>query len=561
MSKHTIAGRMKLVFALIALTQIVVAVIALRGVKLSNDDLTEVYQERLIPVSRLARVNDLMHTTVEQMTIAVIARPSPANVRKYIDRAQENLAEIDTLIKDYTARAADGADSKLLGDFALHRDVLVEKGIKPAIAALEAQSFEDAEDAVLGVCIKEFATVKQLFDTIVSGELAQAEARHEAADTRYRLTLYFGAAAILFSAALSATMALYVSRGISGPLAAMTACMQRLAGGDLDIAIPATRRRDEIGRMAEAVAVFRNGMREAGRLSLEQEAVQQQKERRQAAVDQFVAAFEHSVGASLSDLTRAGAEMRATSHTMSVIAEETGARTTVMATAADEASAEVRTVAGATAELTATVTEIGRDVVRSTEIAGRALDEAGRTRVSVQSLSAAARTVGDVVRLIGTIASQTNLLALNATIEAARAGEAGKGFAVVASEVKSLATQTAKATQDIGAQIAGMQAATDEAVKAIERIGGTIESVNEIAATIAAAVEQQGAATREIAGHLQEAARDTGQVSSTIVAVNGAIAKTGAAAGQVLTSAETLGARAETLRADVDRFLRQIRAA
>jgi methyl-accepting chemotaxis protein len=179
----------------------------------------------------------------------------------------------------------------------------------------------------------------------------------------------------------------------------------------------------------------------------------------------------------------------------------------------------------------------------------------------VQGLSAAAQKIGDVVKLISDIASQTNLLALNATIEAARAGDAGKGFAVVASEVKSLANQTAKATEEISAQVASMQGATNDAVQAIHSIGGTIGTINEIATTIASAVEEQGAATQEIARNVQEAAQGTGQVSSNIVGVNQAASETGAASSQVLASAEELGKQAETLRADVDQFLANIRAA
>jgi methyl-accepting chemotaxis protein len=211
--------------------------------------------------------------------------------------------------------------------------------------------------------------------------------------------------------------------------------------------------------------------------------------------------------------------------------------------------------------LSSSVAEIGRQVTQSTEIAGQAVAEANRTNVTVQGLSAAAQKIGDVVKLISDIASQTNLLALNATIEAARAGDAGRGFAVVASEVKSLANQTAKATEEISAQVAAMQGATADAVQAIEGIGRTIGSINEIASVISIAVDQQGAATREIARNVQEAAQGTGQVSSNISGVNQAADKTGSAASKVLSSAEQLSGQAATLRADVDRFLANIRAA
>jgi methyl-accepting chemotaxis protein len=207
------------------------------------------------------------------------------------------------------------------------------------------------------------------------------------------------------------------------------------------------------------------------------------------------------------------------------------------------------------------VSEIGRQVTQSTEIAGQAVAEANRTNVTVQGLSAAAQKIGDVVKLISDIASQTNLLALNATIEAARAGEAGRGFAVVANEVKSLASQTAKATDEISAQVGAMQGATTEAVQAIEGIGRTIGAINDITSAISLAVEQQGSATQEIARNVQEAALGTGQVSSNIAAVNHAAEKTGSASNEVLASADQLSKQAVNLRADVDKFLGNIRAA
>jgi methyl-accepting chemotaxis protein len=207
------------------------------------------------------------------------------------------------------------------------------------------------------------------------------------------------------------------------------------------------------------------------------------------------------------------------------------------------------------------VTEIGQQVTRSTRIAADAVNEANRTNEAVHSLSAAAQRIGDVVKLISEIASRTNLLALNATIEAARAGASGKGFAVVATEVKSLATQTAKATDEITAQVAAMQGATDDAVKAIQGIGSTIGTINGIATTIASAVEEQGAATHEIARTVQEAAHSSRQVTSNIVGVNQAAGETGKAANQVLDSAEALRGQADTLRANVDGFIAKVRAA
>jgi methyl-accepting chemotaxis protein len=357
-------------------------------------------------------------------------------------------------------------------------------------------------------------------------------------------------------------MSFLLGRSIVSPILGMTGAMRKIAEGDTSIEVPARERRDEVGGMAQSVQVFKDNMIEAARLRGEQDELKGRSEaEKKNLLSKMADDFEKGVRHSLDTLTGAATEMRATSQSMSATAEETSHQATTVAAVAEQASANVQTVAAATEELSSSVSEIGRQVAESTKIAGRAVEQANRTNVTVQGLSAAAQKIGDVVKLISDIASQTNLLALNATIEAARAGEAGRGFAVVASEVKSLASQTAKATEDISAQVVAMQDATADAVQAIESIGGTIGSINEIATVIASAVEEQGSATREIARNVQEAAQGTGEVSSNIVGVNAAAGETGTAANQVLASAEQLSGQAATLRADVDRFLANIRAA
>jgi methyl-accepting chemotaxis protein len=349
---------------------------------------------------------------------------------------------------------------------------------------------------------------------------------------------------------------------VARPMTAMTASMAKLANGDLAIEIVGNDRKDEIGDMARSLDIFKQNGIEIERLRVAQDEIKRKAELdKKFLLNKLADDFESGVRGSLDTLASAATEMRATSQSMTATAEETSAQATTVAAAAEQASVNVQTVASATEELSSSVAEIGRQVTQSTRIAGQAVEQAERTNTTVQGLSAAAQKIGDVVRLISDIASQTNLLALNATIEAARAGDAGKGFAVVASEVKSLANQTARATEEIGAQVAAMQSATSEAVQAIQSITGTIGAINEIAATIASAVEEQGAATHEIARNVQEAAQGTGQVSSSIIGVNQAASETGAASSQVLASAEGLGKQAETLRTDVDKFLADIRAA
>ena len=280
-----------------------------------------------------------------------------------------------------------------------------------------------------------------------------------------------------------------------------------------------------------------------------------------ARLQQLAQDFEATIGDQVKALVSTAADMRTTSKGMSTTAEHASTEAGSVSVAVEQAEGNVRMVAAATEELSSSISEIERQVTQSTEIAGRAVEDAERTNVTVHGLSEAAQKIGDVINLISDIASQTNLLALNATIEAARAGDAGKGFAVVASEVKSLASQTGKATEDISAQVAAMQAATSQVVDAIRNIGGTISQMSEIATAIATAVEQQGSATQEISRNVHATATGTGQMASTIGGVTRAAGETGAAAGRVLGLAQELGTQTETLRANVDGFVAKIRAA
>jgi methyl-accepting chemotaxis protein len=374
-------------------------------------------------------------------------------------------------------------------------------------------------------------------------------------------SLALNGAMMLVALAVTIIGFVIVHRRVSSPIRRLTGAMRRLAEHDLTTELVGTDRADEIGDMSRAVEVFKQNMIEADRLSAEQKTEQGHKERRQVAIEGFITGFDQSVKESLRTLAAASTELQTTAHSMSVTAEQTSSKSATVAAVSEEASTNVQTVAAATEQLSASINEISRQVAESTNIAGEAVAQADRTNAEVQALADAAQRIGDVVKLISGIAEQTNLLALNATIEAARAGEAGKGFAVVASEVKSLATQTAKATEEITAQVAAIQGATGASVQAIQAIGGTINRVNQIAAAIAAAVEEQGAATQEIARNVQQASNGTTQVSGHIASVSQAAGETGVAAGEVLSSAKGLARLSEALRDDVDRFVGNIRAA
>jgi len=285
------------------------------------------------------------------------------------------------------------------------------------------------------------------------------------------------------------------------------------------------------------------------------------KRERRETLAKLADSFSATVGNIVDTVSSASTELEAAAGTLTKTAEQTQQLSATVAAASEEASANVQSVASATEEMTSSVNEISRQVQESAKIANEAVQQAQETDARINALSQAAGRIGDVVKLITAIAEQTNLLALNATIEAARAGEAGRGFAVVASEVKNLASQTAKATEEIGAQIAGMQSATQNSVAAIKEIGATIGRISSIASTIAAAVEEQGAATQEIARNVGEAAKGTAQVASNITDVNQGAGETGSASSQVLSSAQSLSGESNRLKLEVDKFLSTVRAA
>nr|GAJ32492.1 hemolysin secretion protein precursor [Bradyrhizobium sp. DOA9] len=355
---------------------------------------------------------------------------------------------------------------------------------------------------------------------------------------------------------------LYVGRNILRRIGALQQSMQLLANGDLETEIYRSKsHNDEISVMANTLQVFRESMIETRALTSEQDKDRIAKAERAARMEAKIAQFESTVRSALDNLAQSANSMQSTAQSMSTTADQSNALVNAVASAAEETSVNVQTVSAGTEQLSSSIQEISRQVVTSAEIAKKAVDEAGATDATVQSLADSASRISVVVDLIQTIASQTNLLALNATIEAARAGEAGRGFAVVASEVKSLASQTAKATDEIRTQIASMQSVTTSAVGAIQGIGRIIGEINDVTTTIAAAVEEQGAATREIARNIQHAAGGTSEVSSNIVGVSTASAEAGAAATEVLGASDALRREADMLRGEIDTFLNDMRAA
>ncbi|MCA1526250.1 MULTISPECIES: methyl-accepting chemotaxis protein [Bradyrhizobium] len=389
--------------------------------------------------------------------------------------------------------------------------------------------------------------------------LSVRAAASDAASSSATMAMLIGGLVTLL---LSLVGAFGVAFAVTRPIQRITTEMGVLANGDTSVIVSGIERKDEIGEMAQAVQVFKTNAIEVERLKAEQaETERRNAEQRKRDMVRLADDFESAVGQIIGTVSSASTQLEASATTLTGTAERSQKLATTVAGASEEASTNVQSVASATEEMASSVGEISRQVQESARMAGDAVGQARATTERVSELSKAAARIGDVVELINTIAGQTNLLALNATIEAARAGEAGRGFAVVASEVKALAEQTAKATGEIGQQISGIQAATNDSVGAIKEISSTIERLSEISSAIAAAVEEQGAATQEIARNVQQAAHGTQQVSSNITDVQRGATETGTASSQVLSAAQMLSNDSGRLKSEVSKFLTNVRAA
>ena len=499
---------------------------------------------------------------IEAYLEATLALQDPATVAARRDRLAQLKKDYDERREFWSKSDLDPAIKAKLVEKS-HGEVqrfwtLVDQSFLPALAkgdtAAAAKSYADITAA--------YTAHRAVIDDIVKQTNDENAATEAEATSRVQLftTIVWSISAfvfIVFGAGLAG-----IAKGVIQPITGMTAVMQRLAGGELEGDIPSLGRKDEVGAMAGAVQIFKeNAERVRAMEAAQAVAARKAEEDRKAAMRQVADGFEQAIGRIVRTVASASSDIETAASGLKNTADTTQQLSTTVAAASAQSSSNVQSAAAAAEEMASSVAEIGRQVQQSQKIAQSAVAQAEQTNVGISELSQSADRIGEVIKMITEVAEQTNLLALNATIEAARAGEAGRGFAVVAAEVKALSAQTAKATEEIAAQVTHMQSATAQSVSAIRDIGGTIAQISEISTAIAAAVEEQGAATHEIARNVQQAAQGATQVTGSIADVNRGAADTGSKAEQVHGRAVSLLAESNQLNTEVESFLRSIRAA
>jgi methyl-accepting chemotaxis protein len=508
----------------------------------------------------LERINGLVYAVVMDSRGIYMSDTWDA-AKKFGDGIGKSIKNLEAAVASWTKVAVPQEAERIaktketIDAFARFRTELVRLAGEESLAAARQFGDNDANRA------NRKALNDMLADLSTRYEQHVERTAHDAQSARSAMlstSIVTGAISVL---ALVAGIMLVIA-GFTRPIESMKQSILEVAQGRTDIDIFGADRKDEIGEIAAAVVVFKENIREAERLrALQAESEKRAAERRKADMMRLADQFQASVGRVVDTVSSATAQLESAASMLTANAGKTQQLSGTVASASEQTSTNVQSVAAASEQLSSTVLEIGRQVNESSAIASDAVRQATLTNENVNELALSAERIGAVVELISQIAGQTNLLALNATIEAARAGEAGKGFAVVAQEVKSLAAQTAKATSEIGTQIAGMQGSTRQAVDAIAAITGTINRISEVTVAIATAVEQQGATTQEIGRNVAEAAKGTSEVASSIVAVSNGATETGSASNQVLASAKSLAGDARTLKTEVERFLANVRAA
>ena len=555
---RSLKARLVTLTAVQAAFMVIVGVAGIVATRDSNTQMKSVYEDRAVPLAQLYDINDRMKGNTIALYDALAKSRAGKAAGDVAGIVSGNVEAISRTWAEYMATYLTPEEKMVADDFAPKRKNYVDKAIKPGLALLADRKYDELDTLLAGSANQLFALAKEDMDKLVAIQVKEARALYEGAERQYVIVLSLSIALLAIGLLLGGWIGIQTIRAIGRPLEQLNGAMVKIAQGLFNSRI-AVEKDDEIG------IALRNVQAMQAKLGFDRESQKDMEKRvaiqRKADMHKLAGDFEAAVGDIIGAVASAATELETAAGTLTTSANSAQQLSIAVAAASEEASTNVQSVASATEEMASSVNEISRQVQASARMAGEAVDQARQTNDRVSELSQAAARIGDVIELINTIAGQTNLLALNATIEAARAGEAGRGFAVVASEVKALAQQTAKATGEIGQQITGIQAATQESVGAIQGISATIEKLSEISSTIAAAVEEQGAATQEISRNVQQAAIGTQEVSSNITSVQRGASETGSASSQVLSSAQSLSSESNRLKLEVDRFLATVRAA
>jgi methyl-accepting chemotaxis protein len=559
LSNLSIRTKIVIVVSILLAAVTAMGTVALREISAINSNLTEVQAKWLQSA-----------ITIGEMQAAIL---------RYQTSVRDHLLADDPGTEAQIEKTLQILEQKIKDNFAAYETLKTpadERGIYDEFRKVW-ESYAAAGAEVLAASRnQDFATGRELFtnklikigqqnDDLLNRERELnrrgAEAAVKKGNDLYSFALTFIVGGLALVTLLSLAIAVFLVRDVSRGIASITQPMRALSRGDLAADIPSGNHDTEIGQMALTLQLFKEALVTKKASDDATAAEANAKIARSVRVDGITREFESIIGELIGSLSSSSTELDAAANTLTTTADSTGKISSEAAAASQEVSSNVQSVAKTAEEITSSVQAIGHKVQEASRIACEAVKQAENTDGKIAQLSQSASRIGDVIKLITDVAEQTNLLALNATIEAARAGVAGRGFAVVASEVKALAAQTAKATDEIAAQIAGMQNATNESVLAIREIGTTINLISEISSTISAAVEQQGAATQEIARHVQHAARRSGVVATNIADVSRGARETGSASSQVLSSAKTISTESDRLRTEVERFLTTVRAA
>jgi len=555
--KLSIAAKLYVIFALMAATTLALSTVAVQRAR-HHAALTDEFESANNGSWNVERVNGLMYAAMGESR-AITLTDDKEQALKYVNALEKVGDRIGIVIADWQGSVRN-SDAAAYSQFAVRlfefqnfisdlARITREFGPQQAREWVEKNQGFQVRDAL--------STDLEKLSRHYTDRARRIYARIDQGidDTAMWLSLLAG-----FAVMLAVAGVLIISRGVARPIGAITRVTEAVAAGEAQVDIPFAERRDEIGALARSIAVFQRAMRHNEELNRTVIDDAQARTHRQEQMSNEISRFSADVEATLAELGRISDQMLAASSQLAGVADDATGKTARAAAASAEASDNVRDIASAADELSASVNEIDRQVAQSNAIATKAVSEAGRTNIAVKELDEAAGRIGDVIKLITDIAEQTNLLALNATIEAARAGEAGRGFAVVAGEVKALAGQTSRATEEIAAQIAGMQRATTRSIDAINAIEAIIREIGEISSAIAAAVTEQGAATQEIARSVEIAAKRTVDTAAEVNLVGSATEDTRASASAVKTVADDLGSVAGRIRAQIDQFFEQLSA-